>query len=989
MMTKHEPLEELENLVKSHFGDLLVSVAVSAHGTLFLSIWQQPSTKSAAYMNYLPLFYIVGGMDERSKLFLKLITFHGKVLDNLIEQELPLLDDEKVAFIDKLTRIQLCHGVQTPDNELKLDPQTFSYLYLVEHVENNVIVRSRQCQFGLFGGIEVCKACIALNKDPLIKESNLGNLGDSSPCKRKRGRPRTSLVDEGNADPLIEESNGLILENVKLETEYKDEFRHSFEAFNNNKDAPNNSIEPNANNQNETDDRHLYETSNGNMKPGSLNSGSNSNQLEQDLLSKTDISALSIKHKPFMCDECGKTFTSAAKLRIHLEDLFHRSKITAVCFECGDTFENRLNLRRHLWSHKNLKPYKCKDCEFTSTTKEHVFSQHAVHAHGKSGCIDDVIVLMDVMVKIDEFEKSNRLELGPSMSKEKKCESSIDRNDTPNKNSNSKKTKPNRLKEGLIHESDIKQELDEFTGESFENDGIEPLSKRGRPGKFSTFDVKPKGLSKQKFKEECSICLNVFNNKEEYDNDQTKHKQQLSNQEMVQCPTCAVSIIKVDINYHYLNDHPELKAGCCIDCNTIIAPRSKMSKHMAAVHKPKNDLCPICGKNFRNVRDHVAVKHGNKERNHVCDSCGKKFTHPLLLSAHISKIHSVRKQLPCKFCGQIFMEKNPLRFHYWAIHLKVKPYKCKHCHYCGTQPQKIYEHCRSVHKFPGGKKDVEHVEEEFARIREFETQHGLNRQEFKASREFLCWLCKKNCQSNQGLLKHEFSHLDLSPFECKQCGMKFKMKVLLQSHLDKRHNEKISATIIEGNPEIMGLYERVRKLSTNSIDTYNKYKDSDSSMDEKTGEKRLVMCKKCQITGLNYAEFLDHFHKTHGNLFNHLQQETNDVTQPDAKQDCSEMLRCKCCGFETLIPEVLQKHIAEVHRFTPEMYDQFIEAPKVEPTQKMYRPRKYRCRYCLVYTAVKKFTVHRHIRNTHGVQETFEHDILLISESEHLLHSTS
>ena len=98
-----------------------------------------------------------------------------------------------------------------------------------------------------------------------------------------------------------------------------------------------------------------------------------------------------------------------------------------------------------------------------------------------------------------------------------------------------------------------------------------------------------------------------------------------------------------------------------------------------------------------------------------------------------------------------------------------------------------------------------------------------------------------------------------------------------------------------------------------------------------------------------------------------------------------EKLRCKCCGFETINSQVLQRHVSEVHRFTPEMYDQYIEPPKMEPAPKLFRPRKYRCRYCLVYTAVKKFTVHRHIRNTHDIQETFEHDVLLISESEHLL----
>ena len=98
-----------------------------------------------------------------------------------------------------------------------------------------------------------------------------------------------------------------------------------------------------------------------------------------------------------------------------------------------------------------------------------------------------------------------------------------------------------------------------------------------------------------------------------------------------------------------------------------------------------------------------------------------------------------------------------------------------------------------------------------------------------------------------------------------------------------------------------------------------------------------------------------------------------------------EKIKCKVCGFETPNISLLDKHIAEVHRFTPEMYDGYVEAPKVEPMPKIFTPRKYRCRYCLLYTAVKKFTVHRHIKNTHGIQESHESNILLISESDHLL----
>ena len=60
--------------------------------------------------------------------------------------------------------MQLCQGVKILDPTLKLDPQTFTFLYLVENLDQNVIVRSRQCQFALHEGKLVCEVCEALNE---------------------------------------------------------------------------------------------------------------------------------------------------------------------------------------------------------------------------------------------------------------------------------------------------------------------------------------------------------------------------------------------------------------------------------------------------------------------------------------------------------------------------------------------------------------------------------------------------------------------------------------------------------------------------------------------------------------------------------------------------------------------------------------------------------------------------------------------------------
>ena len=1402
-MSEQDPLTKLENLVKTHFGDLLVSMSVAANGSLFLSIWQQPVESTNLYMKHLPLFYIIGYLDDHSGLCLNLISYHGKLIEKLHDTDKPLTDKDKTIFIDKLTRMQLCNGVKAPDNELQLDAQTFSFLYMVEQLDENVIIRSRQCRVGVYDHNLVCESCMALNKESdkcetsiktnfhdadddfnLMDESDVSetynDVEDVKPFIIKDVKVEIGEYDERSSSSLAADSSTCALPNQyeengdnvfrKAEQENLDASRISnigqirpffcdeckltfvskidlqnhvnesshkpqiqskcfichkifhnslrfhlwevhwklkpfncklchfmaarpsqisahcskehndhddngytsdivrtkdvFKLIESKEKKYNLQFEPNLSSFYASDDWssshkfyfdcdyekyyymdfriggsslkpyfceecqerfvsarelnshcfenvhtsevkancficnetlshaekslriHLY-SNHLRLKPfkcelcpftsytkhkikaihfkkdhrnvnrvgiecledvmlliddfekkhllqigmpmmQKLKSGEmfRAPQKRRKLRDKNDVSMF---YKPFMCDECGNTFPSLFQLQQHIDDFFHTSKETAVCFECGDVLETRDSFRMHLWIHQNFKPYKCKHCNFTSTKKDHIFNQHAVHAHGGSGTEHDVEILYNVMEDIDNYEERNNLQLGPPMMEKKlrrpgRPASKYVMDESPTKSfkqygcsqSNCRmryhsfkdlkqhyqdtghtakytcflcgestpkdiylrnhiisvhlKLKPYKCvhcpftsympdkvynghyrnihgngEMGTIKDveamPDVLEALEEFEQENKKNlsvsmmppplemlDTIKVKKTPGRPKKnggkkdmmskkvkeeipddteppnvmlntLEEMDIKPlikasqiqterkRGMSKLKY--DCEICLLIFSTKDDYDNDQEKHQKQLLNHETAQCPHCAITVGKVNLNHHFITDHPELKAGCCIECLLIIAPRSKMPKHYASVHRPKNDLCPICGKNFRSVKDHMAVKHGEKVKRHICDLCGRKFTHPTLLQGHMQKIHTERKQLPCKFCGQIFKEKMALTFHYWSMHLKVKPYKCKHCHYQGTQPQRIYEHCRTVHKIDGGRNDCEKIESDFEKIREFEIQHGLNRQDVKVAKEYVCWLCKKVCQSNLVLLKHELAHLNLSPFECTFCPSKFKEKVALQSHLDKKHGEKISASSVRGNPVVMALFERVKRIPPNLIEIYQEYKDLNPTVvGNSNGQKTVnnLSCRKC-VNGSseNIAAFLDHFHNAHGYEFASENDEVTNSMDDIDMEEMGEKLRCKCCGFETMNSQVLQRHVSEVHRFTPEMYEQYIEPPKMEPAPKLFRPRKYRCRYCLVYTAVKKFTVHRHIRNTHDIQETFEHDVLLISESEHLL----
>ena len=157
-------LELLESLVSNHYGETMSSFLATSTTSPFLSIWTKPLPESEGKytMAYLPLFYVIASQDKESKLSLKLITFHGKVLEELNGFNNLLSNEDKINFISKLERMKLCEGVKMPDNDLKLDASTFSAMYLVERLEQNIIIRSQQCQYGLYDG-SVCKMCASLN----------------------------------------------------------------------------------------------------------------------------------------------------------------------------------------------------------------------------------------------------------------------------------------------------------------------------------------------------------------------------------------------------------------------------------------------------------------------------------------------------------------------------------------------------------------------------------------------------------------------------------------------------------------------------------------------------------------------------------------------------------------------------------------------------------------------------------------------------------
>ena len=226
------------------------------------------------------------------------------------------------------------------------------------------------------------------------------------------------------------------------------------------------------------------------------------------------------------------------------------------------------------------------------------------------------------------------------------------------------------------------------------------------------------------------------------------------------------------------------------------------------------------------------------------------------------------------------------------------------------------------------------------------------------------------------------------PYECKTCLNRFKLKNALKRHYEQVHQDyELMNSPIEMVPELSGLYARLRRIPGNLIETYQQYKEMNQVVFKNDKPLKKIRCKKCGDTSSdNIAEFLHHFHTAHGHEFSESSLQGNDPITDIARGPSQDTLTCKCCGFETINPGLLMRHVGEVHNLMHQEYEDYVEAPKVEPTQRIFSPRKYRCRYCLEYTAVKKCTVHNHIKNAHNIQQILDHDVLLISESDHLLH---
>ncbi|XP_060520870.1 zinc finger protein 91-like [Cylas formicarius] len=326
--------------------------------------------------------------------------------------------------------------------------------------------------------------------------------------------------------------------------------------------------------------------------------------------------------KIYLCDTCGKEFSSKYRLERHIRAT-HEGVKPYVCQFCRRSFTGKDTMKKHERIHTGEKPYSCEYCG-KRFRQNGPFKVHLrIHTGERPSSLPAIEWQCDDCT--NTFPDLDQLWLHV----DKHCK-------PPHRRPNGKRTS----------QYDFDSNLNLYTClrcSTYFGDESELNAHLDNHPEFT-----------------CYECHDTFESVAALGVHSALHDPN----NLITCPICSYKCTKKNVLVTHVHlKHPKREYACVVCSKSFLSPVS-LSGHQIRQHtvglSPMN--LPTC--------DELKI--------FLCDTCGKEFTTKYRLERHISSIHEGIRPHMCPFCDRSFAGKDTMQQHV-RIHTGEKPYSCEFC----------------------------------------------------------------------------------------------------------------------------------------------------------------------------------------------------------------------------------------------------------------------------------------------------------------------